>query len=172
MLVDLREPAAPGQLRDALARALRDPTLELAFWVPEYAGYVGPRGEPVALPADAGDRVATLVERRGEPVAALVHDASLRDEPELVGAVTSAAGIALENERLQADLRARLAELRASRARIVEAGDTARRKLERDLHDGAQQRFVSLAIVLRLLAGKLPGDGAEARLLDDRARRS
>jgi signal transduction histidine kinase len=166
MLVDLREAAEPGQLRDVLARALRDPTLELAFWVPGYGAYVGTRGEPVTLPAEGTHRVATLVERGGVPVAALVHDASLRDEPELVGAVTSAAGIALENERLQADLRARLAELRASRARIVEAGDTARRKLERDLHDGAQQRFVSLAIVLRLVAGKLPADSAEARLLE------
>jgi len=166
LLVDLREPAEPGALRDALARALRDPTLELAYWVPEYAGYVGTRGEAVTLPGDHGDRVATLVERGGAPVAALVHDASLRDEPELVGAVTSAAGIALENERLQADLRARLGELRGSRARIVEAGDTERRRLERDLHDGAQQRLVSLSIVLRLLAGKLPADSAEARLLE------
>ena len=89
---------------------------------------------------------------------------------ELVGAVTSAAGIALENERLQADLRARLSDLRASRARIVEAGDTARRKLERDLHDGAQQRLVSLSIVLRLVAGKLPPDAPETRAADQRPR--
>ena len=94
------------------------------------------------------------------------------DEPQLVGAVTSAAGIALENERLQADLRARLSDLRASRARIVEAGDTARRKLERDLHDGAQQRLVSLSIVLRLVAGKLPADAPEAKLLTTRPRRA
>ena len=103
-----------------------------------------------------GGRVATFVERGGAAVAALIHDAALQDEPELVGAVTSAAGIALENERLQADLRARLSDLRASRARIVEAGDTARRKLERDLHDGAQQRLVSLSVVLRLVAGQRP----------------
>ncbi len=164
LLVDLREPAAPGVLRDALARALRDPALELAYWVPEYRSYVGADGRPVELRA-AGGRVTTLVERGGEHVAALVHDASLRDEPELVGAVTSAAGIALENERLQADLRARLSDLRASRSRIVSAGDTERRRLERDLHDGAQQRLVSLSIVLRLLAGKLPAGGAEAALL-------
>ena len=79
-------------------------------------------------------------------MAVLIHDASLSDEPQLVGAVTSAAGIALENERLQADLRARLSDLKASRARIVEAGDAARRRLERDLHDGAQQRLVSLSV--------------------------
>ena len=120
-------------------------------------------GEPLQLPTDG--RVATLVERRGTPVAAIIHDATLQDEPELVGAVASAAGIALENERLQADLRARLSDLRASRARIVEAGDTARRKLERDLHDGAQQRLVSLSVVLRLIAGKVPADSQEAELL-------
>ena len=107
--------------------------------------------------------MATFVERGGTAVAALIHDASLQDEPELVGAVTSAAGIALENERLQADLRARLTDLRASRARIVEAGDTARRKLERDLHDGAQQRLVSLSVVLRLV--EKPRRRAEAELL-------
>jgi signal transduction histidine kinase len=165
LLVDLREPAAPGALRDALARALRDPTLELTYWLPEYGAYVGVDGRPVTMPEERSGRVATFVERGGERVAALVHDAWLKEEPQLVGAVTSAAGIALENERLQADLRARLSDLRASRARIVEAGDTARRKLERDLHDGAQQRLVSISIVLRVVAGKLPADAPEARLL-------
>ena len=168
LLVELREPAEPGALRDSLARALRDPSLELAYWVPEYRAYVGVDGEPIELPADGSGRVATFVERGGTAVAALIHDASLQDEPELVGAVTSAAGIALENERLQADLRARLADLRASRARIVEAGDTARRKLERDLHDGAQQRLVSLSVVLRLVENRVPAD-SERRPAQDRA---
>ena len=165
LLVELREPAEPGALRDSLARALRDPSLELAYWVPEYRSYVGVDGEPIDLPAEGSGRVATFVERGGTSVAALIHDASLQDEPELVGAVTSAAGIALENERLQADLRARLADLRASRARIVEAGDTARRKLERDLHDGAQQRLVSMSVVLRLVENRVPADSNEATLL-------
>ena len=150
-----------------LARALRDPTLELAYWVPEYARL---RRRARGAGRAARPTTATAWPRSSSAAASRWPRSSttpsLRDEPELVGAVTSAAGIALENERLQADLRARLAELRASRARIVEAGDTARRKLERDLHDGAQQRLVSLAIVLRLLAGKLPADGPEARLLD------
>ena len=110
--------------------------------------------------------MTTFVERDDTRIAALIHDASLAEEPQLVGAVTSAAGIALENERLQADLRARLSDLRASRARIVEAGDTARRKLERDLHDGAQQRLVSISIVLRVVAGKLPDGAPEAKLLE------
>jgi signal transduction histidine kinase len=158
LLVDLKEPAEPGALRDALARALRDPTLELAYWVGEYDAYVGADGKPVTLPDEGSGRVTTFVERHREPVAVLIHDASLRDEPQLVGAVTSAAGIALENERLQADLRARLSDLRASRARIVEAGDTARRRLERDLHDGAQQRLVSLSVILRVLQNRVPDE--------------
>ena len=91
-------------------------------------------------------------------MAVLIHDASLSDEPQLVGAVTSAAGIALENERLKADLRARLSDLKASRARIVEAGDAARRRLERDLHDGAQQRLVSLSVILRVVQNRVPDE--------------
>src|SRR3954468_18528867 len=165
LLVDLREPAAHGALRDALARALGDPSLEVAYWVPEYAGYVDADGRSATLPKDGRAQVATLVERRGTSVAALVHDASLRDEPELVGAVCAAAGIALENERLRADLRARLEELRGSRARLVEAGDAARRRLERDLHDGAQQRLVSVSVALRLVATRLGPETEEALLL-------
>ncbi len=162
LLVELKEPAEPGALRDALAKALRDPSLQLAYWVPEYEAYVDTDGAPIELD---GHAATTFVERGGTQVAALLHDPALSDEPELVGAVASAAGIALENERLQADLRARLSDLRASRARIVEAGDAARRKLERDLHDGAQQRLVSLSVVLRIIANRIPADSQEGRLL-------
>ena len=158
LLVDLKEPAEPGALRDALARALRDPSLELAYWVPEYQAYVGADGEPATLPGEGSTRITTYVERHHARVAVLIHDASLKDEPQLVGAVTSAAGIALENERLQADLRARLSDLKASRSRIVEAGDAARRRLERDLHDGAQQRLVSLSVVLRVVQNRVPDE--------------
>ena len=165
IFVDLEAEQGPGKLRDALARALGDPGLTLAFWVPEYRSYVGEDGQPMELPSVGSGRVATVVERGGERVAALVHDAALDDERELVSAVCAAAGIALENERLQADLRARLEELRASRARIVEAGDSERRRLERDLHDGAQQRLVSLSVLLQLLASRLPSDADASALL-------
>jgi signal transduction histidine kinase len=165
LLVELPAAGAHAALRDALARAVRDPSLAVAYWVPEYGGYVDVDGRAVELAAEADGRVATLVERDGVRVAALIHDASLRDEPELVGAVCAAAGIALENERLQADLRARLEELKGSRSRIVEAGDAARRRLERDLHDGAQQRLVSMSIALRLVASRLEPDSEEERLL-------
>jgi hypothetical protein len=116
LVVQLRERAAPGSLRDSLARALGDPTLEVAYWLPESARYADATGQPVSLPADEGDRAVTPVERGGVRVAALIHDPGLRENPELLQAVVAAAGLALENERLQAELRAKLEELRASRA--------------------------------------------------------
>ena len=92
----------------------------------------------------------TILERHGRKVAALVHDPALNEDPALLDAVSSAAGLALENERLLAELRAQLDEVRDSRARLVEAGVTERRRLERNLHDGAQQRLVTLALHLRM----------------------
>jgi signal transduction histidine kinase len=136
-----------GALRDALAEALGDPTLELAYWLPEQRRYVDPDGHAMRLP-DPGDaqRAFTEVEREGRRVGALVHDVALGDEPDLVRAVAVAAALALDNERLDAELRARVEELRASRQRLLEAGMAERRRLERDLHDGAQQRLVSLSL--------------------------
>jgi signal transduction histidine kinase len=136
---------------------LRDPSLELAYWVPESGGYVGIDGRQVE-PSAAGGRTVTVVERHGRRIAALVHDPALAEDPALLGAVSTAAGLALENERLLADLRAQLEQLRESRARIVEAGDTERRRLERNLHDGAQQRLVALALALGLAEAKVEPD--------------
>ena len=93
-----------------------------------------------------------------EQVAAIVHDPALLEEPELVRAAGAAAALALRNERLDAELRARYEDLRASQARLVAAGDEARRRIERDLHDGAQQRLVSLALMLRMAARRHPDD--------------
>jgi signal transduction histidine kinase len=163
-----REPA-PGELRDALARALRDPSLDLAFWLPEFRAWADLDGRETRLPEPGGSRSATLIEREGQPVAALIHDPSLEDEQELLDAVSAGAGIALENARLQADLRARVDELRESRARVIEAGQDERRRLERNLHDGAQQRLISLSLDLKRLEGQL-GDDAEARSEIDLAR--
>jgi signal transduction histidine kinase len=145
-------------LREALARALGDPSLELAYWVPASARYVDAGGAPVQLPQTGGERAATVVEREGQPVAALVHDPALTEDDELVQSVCAAAALTLENARLQAELRARLAELQASRARLVEATDTERRRIERDLHDGTQQRLVSIAMALGLAESKLAAD--------------
>jgi signal transduction histidine kinase len=168
LVLELGGTRAPGKLRDALARALHDPSLSLAYWLPERQGYFDVEGRPVEVPEDGGARIATIVVHEGRPVAALVHDAALGDEQQLVDAVGAAAGLALENERLQADLRARLAELRASRARIVDAADSERRRLERNLHDGTQQRLVSISMALGLAESKLNTDPEGAgRILEE-----
>jgi signal transduction histidine kinase len=170
LVVELRADLAPSDLRDALARTLRDRSLDLAYWLPKFAAYTDVDGRPVDIHALGHGRAMTLIDRNGEHIAALLHDASLRDEPELLGAVTAAAGIAVENGRLQADLRARLEELQGSRARVIDAGQRERQRLERNLHDGAQQRLIALSLQLSLLEERLDGD-AEATTQLDRARR-
>src|SRR5919204_3349492 len=172
LVVQLRETRGSGKLRDALARALHDPSLALAYWLPERSRYVDVDGRPVELPSDGDSRAATIIEREGRPVAALVHDTTLDDEPDLVEAVGAAAGLALENERLQADLRARLEDLRASRARIVDAADAERRRLERNLHDGTQQRLVSVSMALGLAESKLGSEPEAARQIIEEARQA
>jgi signal transduction histidine kinase len=164
IFVELRNEPEPAALRDALARALRDPSLALAYWLPEFRAYADLEGKVVVLPDD-DDRVVTLIEREGVRIAALIHDPSLRDERELLDAVTAAAAIAIENARLHAELRARLEELQGSRARIVDAGRNERKRLERNLHDGAQQRLIALSLDLSLLEEQLADDPAAAERL-------
>ena len=155
-------------LRDALAEALGDRSLSLAYWVPELGRHVAADGSPVELPKPGSGRTSTTVERDGTPIAAILHDATLAvNEPELVEAAGAAAALALENERLDAELRARVQELRASRARIVEASYEERRRIERNLHDGAQQRLVSLAIDLGLARSKVATEPEKAAALID-----
>ena len=157
-------------LRDALAETLADPSLSLAYWVPEQDRYVDAEGHAVEMPARDGNTACTPIEHEGRVVAMICHDAMLDTEPELIETVASAAGLAVENERLNAELHARVEELRASRARIVQAADEERRRLERDLHDGAQQRLVSLALNLRLAGSKLDSDPPAAKeLLEETA---
>jgi signal transduction histidine kinase len=158
LVVELQSETASVDLRDALGRALGDRSLELAYWLPSRGRYVDSEGSPVELPEGEAGRVATVIERAGEPVAALIHDAALRENRELVESVSAAAALTLENERLRAELLARLAELQASRARLVEATEAERRRIERDLHDGTQQRLVSIAMALGLAESKLAGD--------------
>jgi len=156
-----------GSVRDALADALGDPSLALAYWLPESRRYVDDEGHTVTLPPDGRDRAVTEIQRDDKPVAAIVHDAALLEEPELVRAAGAAAALALENERLNAELHARYEDLRASRARLVAASDAARRRIERDLHDGAQQRFVALSLLLRLARTSAPDDSRTASLVDE-----
>jgi signal transduction histidine kinase len=155
----------PDALRDALAAALGDRSLALAYRLREREGWVDASGAPFTPPPAGSGRAATPVERDGRPVALLVHDAE--EDAELVAAVGGAAALALENARLDAELRANVVELRASRARIVESADAARRRIERDLHDGAQQQLVAVALALRTARRRLDRDpGTAGELLD------
>jgi len=162
LVVELSESAPAGGLREALARSLGDPELEIAYLVGEER-YADARGRTVDL-ASVDVRAATPLLRDGRPLAVLLHRTDLVENPQLIDEVASAARLGLENERLQAEVRAQLEDLRASRARIVEAGDAERRRLERDLHDGAQQRLVGLLFALRLLQGQLRTDQDEQLL--------
>jgi signal transduction histidine kinase len=153
--------ARPDELRPALARALGDPDLQIGYRRPD-GTYADSDGRAVAA---GGDRSLATVERDGRPLAALAYDASLDDDPELVEAVRAAAAIAIDNAALLAEREAQLAEIRASRERIVAAGDAERRRLERNLHDGAQQRLVGIALQLRLLQNRVAHDPSATALV-------
>jgi signal transduction histidine kinase len=154
------ERATPRALTDALARAVGDPTLQLGFWLPERQEYVDATGAVLRLPEGDERQAVTILGPPGEPVAALVHDPSLLDEPELLTAAGAAARLALENARLHAELKAQLVHVEQSRARIAAAADEERRRIERNLHDGAQQRLVALALELRSAQRRLSGTGS------------
>jgi signal transduction histidine kinase len=152
-------------LQQALAKTLDDPQLTIAYRLPGSLGYADAHGEPVLVPPVEPDRAAVPIEHDGSTLAALVYDAALDDDPELVEAVVAAAAIAIENERLQAESAQRVLELQASRERLVAAGDAERRRLERNLHDGAQQRLVAIALQLRILQGRIRRDPGAAEEL-------
>ena len=154
----------PGALADALALRLKDPSLQLGYHVGDR--FVDDDGRPLELPMDGTGRAVTLVESEGETIAALIHDEVLRHEPEVVEAVVAAARLAIANERLRAEIRAQLEEVRASRQRIVEAGDRERRRVERNLHDGAQQRLVGLTLSLAMLQERVDADPSTAAAVE------
>jgi signal transduction histidine kinase len=159
LVVELQAQTA-ATLRERLARALGDPTLEVAYRLGD-GRYVDAEGRPVELPRDP-DRAVTPVTAGGVEVAALVHDPALLDEPALVESVRATAALVLENERLAAEVRSQLAEVRASRGRIVAAADGERLRIERNLHDGAQQRLVTLSVALGLEASHADPAAADA----------
>lgn len=154
-------------LEDSLRHALGDQELAVAFWLGERGEWVDSSGNVVALPAADASRAVTRIEGTQGPLAALIHDQRLRRDRRLLEAVVAAARLALGNERLEAELRARIVDVRASRERVVATGEAERRRIERDLHDGAQQRLVSLSLALQMVAvrmGDRPKDHAEQLL--------
>jgi signal transduction histidine kinase len=155
----LGDPSARSQgVCHALAGALEGTGLEFAYRDRERGIYVDGHGTPIQVPPRDPDRAVLPLETGGDRGPVLIYDATREQERDLVRAIAAAVTLSLENERLAEDLRAKVDELSASRARIVESGDAARRRLERDLHDGAQQRLVSLALSLRILGTRLDGD--------------
>jgi signal transduction histidine kinase len=152
LVVDLGGDSEAGTLRARLAHALGDRSLMIGYWLPEADGYVDERGDRVELPARGSGKAVTLVEHDGERIAALVHDATVLDDPGLVDSVALAARIALSNVRLQADVRRQVAELDASGRRILEAGDAQRRRLQDQLRVRSVQRLTGVGEVLDLAA--------------------
>ena len=161
IVASLGEAPAPGSLEPALARALGDPELRVAYWLPDVQRYVDAQGRPVAEPAAAPGRLVTALMQQDRRVAMVSHAAAL---PELEREFGAAIRLGLENERLQAEILFQLGEVRASRARIVQASDAERRRLERNLHDGAQQRILALSYDIRLAHASAEADA------DDRTR--
>jgi signal transduction histidine kinase len=156
LVVELGEAPAPGRARDTLAAILHDPTLQIAYRLTDPPGYVDEAGRSIAI--DTLGHAVTPIERGGEEIAALVHDPAVSDDPDLLRSAVAATRLAVENERLAAEVRAQLEEVRASRERIVEAGDVERRRVERNLHDGAQQRLMTLSLAMRQLRDQMPDD--------------
>ena len=149
---------APEEIGPVLREALGDPGADVHFWLPSAGAYCDVSGAVATAQADG--RARTEVERDGVSVAVLMHDAALLERQDLLHGVLDASRLTLEMARLRVELRLQLAEVEASRTRIVEAGYEERRRLERDLHDGAQQRLVSLGVHIRRLQRTLPGDAA------------
>jgi signal transduction histidine kinase len=164
LVVELGDLPDPGRLRDGLAAALRDDTLEVGYWSPASGTYLDGDGAIVRLPAEGARRAATRLDHGASPVAVIIHDASIADDPGLVAAVAAATRLIVENSRLTSTVEEQLAEVSASRARIVEAGDAERRRVERDLHDGAQQQLVTVSLALRLARMRM-GDAADPEIL-------
>jgi signal transduction histidine kinase len=172
LVVDLGEGTGTGTLQTRLAHALGDRSLVIAYWLPETSGYVDESGNPVVLPGAGSGKAVTVIEQQGERIAALVHDATVVDDPGLMNAVASAARIALANVQLRAKVRRQVAELDASRRRILEAGDAQRRRLQQELRAGAGERLTEVEelVDLGLQGARAAPDGTVAARLEDARR--
>jgi len=148
LAVEIDRSADPAHLERALQHALGDPSLRLLIWDDERQSWMDSRRETADLPAETGSSSVTVLDRAGRPIAAIVHEAALREDPGLVAAAAAVLRLAVDNERLTEDVRRQLSEVRESRARVIEVAESERRRIERDLHDGAQQRLVAVAMML------------------------
>jgi signal transduction histidine kinase len=166
LAVELYHGADSAQLESALRHALGDPSLNLLVFDSETAVWRDAAGRPIAPPLETSQRaVMQLVSGKDEPMAAVLHDPALREDPALVAAAAAVLRFAVENERLAADLRRQLAELRASRARVLEAAEQERTRIERDLHDGVQQRLLAVALSLQEARQQARRDFPQGRFL-------
>ncbi len=165
MIVALGKDPSPERTRASLAHTLGDPSVQLAFWVPERACFVRADGTPVDGPRQAADRAHTILTAAdgATPVAAIIFDPVLLDNPALVEAAAAAARLALGNSRLQARVRSQLAEVREIRDQLRDVGAAERSRIERDLHDGAQQRLLGIRLALRVARGRV---GQRADLIE------
>jgi signal transduction histidine kinase len=154
--------AGEGSLEAALGRATGDVSLRLAFPMREGGRWIDAEGSEIDPPQSGVELSVTPILRDGQTVATLLHHPAILDGEALRREIGTAAELAIDNERLRAEALVQLRELKASRLRLVEAGDAERRALERDLHDGAQQRLVSLSIALRMAQGAFDEQGATA----------
>ena len=157
--------ARADAIEPLLAPVLHDKQLRLGVWDADAHEYLDARGARLAPPT-GGDLAMTRIDGNdGERLGALIHDRSVGDDPQLLSSVMAATRLALENERLHARVAAQLDEVRASRARILQAGDDERRRLERDLHDGAQQRLLAIGMALQLARDQTDAAAPGADLL-------
>jgi signal transduction histidine kinase len=165
LVVDLGEPATSGTLRDRLAQTLGDPTLVVGYWLPGPGRYADEAGRPLELPVADAERALTPIDEGGRRVAVLVHDRALfLDDPALVPAVASATRLAVSNAHLQAEVRERVAEVEASRRRIVEAADDQRDRLGHELRTGTERRLVRVAELVGEIAPELERGVEAARV--------
>ena len=159
-----RQMSGPELVRDLVAEAFQDPELQIASSSGRQRRWFDASGLALTEPAAGSDRWLTEIHDGGVPVVAIVHDAALRDDAAFIESAAAAASVAFASDRVAARTAGMVRELKASRSRILAAADSERQRIERDLHDGAQQRLVALCIHLELAAERT-ADPVEAHAL-------